>query len=125
MVVAALLCSQVILILWTCWLAARVRRLSWLASRATKRAQAPQMWESRQAELAAEVASLSSSFEKVATAVTRQNSRHVMQDRRAGAGARPPEIGASKAELRRYYGLQKSGPAFARAQLSLVPDTKE
>lgn len=122
MVELVLLCSLAISLGATSWLAARVMRLSRLVSRATKRAQAPAMWESRLADLSAEVASLSSSFEKVATAVTRQNARAVMRDRRSGpAASEPPPIGASKAELRRYYGLNQSGPDFAKRQLSLVP----
>lgn len=128
MVVAALLSLLAILTASHFWLARRVARLSKLASAFTRRAQAPQKWESRLAELGAEVASLSSSFEKVATAVTRQNARTVMRDRRSLAQQPvdgPPPVGASKAEIRKYYGLDKAGPDFARAQLALVPREKE
>jgi len=120
----ALLCSQIILTVCLFWLAARVRRLSVLASRATKREQAPAKWESSLRDLAAEVASLSSSYEKVAKLVTRLNSRAGMRELRSerdASEAAPPPLGASKAELRRHYGLNTSGPDFARRQMSLVP----
>lgn len=101
----ALLCSQIILILWQCWIAARVRRLSVLASRALQRVKAPDRWESRLLELQADVASLSSSLEKALRDVTRLNSRAGMRELRAVGNDKhgPPPPGAPKSVLRDYY----------------------
>lgn len=125
MVVYVLLCSQITLTACLFWLARRVMRLSALASRVTKRMQAPQMWESRLAEMSAEVASLSSSFEKVARLQSRLNSRAGMRELRERDRTAPPPVGAGKGELRRYYGLTRDGPDFARRQLQIVPNDNE
>lgn len=116
-----LLSLQITLIASLLWLAKRVRRLSKLASLATKREQAPQLWESRLAEVGAEVASLSSSFEKVSMQFSRLNSRVGMRNLRADRDEDrgPPPPGATKAELRKYYGLQAVGPDFTRQQQNL------
>lgn len=125
MVVYVLLCSQIILTACLFWVARRVMRLSGLASHATKRMQAPQMWESRLAEMCAEVASLSSSFEKVARLQSRLNSRAGMRELRERDRVAAPPPGTSKSELRRFYGLTRDGPDFARRQLSIVPTEHE
>lgn len=119
MVIVVLLCSQITLIACLLWLARRVRRLSRLASVATRREQAPQMWESRLADVQAELAVLSSSFEKVSMQLARQNSREGMRRLRGSRADSPPPPGASKAELRKYYGLQAVGPEFTRQQQAL------
>lgn len=118
MLVLALLCSQVILTMWTCWLALRVRRFSRVASAATRRAQAPQQWESRLRDLVLAQESLSSNYEKLERLLQRLNSRAGMRELRAGERnqAGPPPFGASKAQLRLYYGdqLAKLGPQAAQ-----------
>jgi hypothetical protein len=118
---SVLLCLQTIAMLWL-W--SRVRRApprSTPASRATSAEPAPPQWESRLAELQADVVSLSSSFEKVTKAVTRQNQRDVMRERRSGQGAsEAPPKGTPKGELLRHYGMAgKVGPAFTRAQMEM------
>lgn len=118
MVVAALLSSQIILMLSIVWLARRVARLSKLASRSSNRVPDPARWESRLAELQADVLSLSSTFEKVAKQTMRLNSRAGMRELREREA---PPVGTSKAELRKFYGLNTDGPEFARRQMSLVP----
>lgn len=123
---AAALCSLVMAIASICWAAWCARRLSRLASLVTRREKAPQKWESRLAELAAEVASLSSSFEKVATLLQRQNSRVAMRalrdDARASHEARAvPPVGTSKEALRKFYGLNVTPAEFAKRQLTIVP----
>lgn len=113
-VALVLLCSQATLALWTCWLALRVRRFSRLASAATRRAQAPAQWESRLRDLVLAQESLSSNYEKLERLLQRLNSRAGMRELRAGKhqDAGPPPFGASKAQLRLYYGdqLAKLGP---------------
>jgi len=126
MVDIVLLCSLGILTLLVSWLAGRVWRLSRSVLRATKRAPAPEKWESKLRELEADVASLSSSFEKVTRLLMRLNSRAGMRELRSDpAAAEAPPIGTNKAELRRHYGLNVPHQEFARRQLSLVPDQKE
>lgn len=90
-------------------------------SPATNSEPAPQQWESRLAELQADVVSLSSSFEKVTKAVTRQNQRDVMRERRsAPAVSEAPPIGADKATLYRHYGVAGKTPRqIAQHQLDL------
>ena len=121
MVFVALLCSQIILTGCLFWVVGRVLRLSKLVGPAMRRMKAPLQWESRLAELSADVASLSSSFEKVARLQSRLNSRAGMRELRARDENAEPPPGASKAELRRFYGLTRDGPEFAKRQLSLVP----
>lgn len=104
------------------WLRARRARLrSQRVSVATRQEPAPPMWESRLAELQAEVVSLSSSFEKVTKVVTRQNARSAMRDHRAASSQEaPPPVGADKAELYRHYGLAGKTPRqIAQHQLDL------
>lgn len=116
-----LLCSQITLVLSICWLVVRVRRLSRQVSLATQPEKAPGAWESRLADVQADLVSLSSSFEKVARGVTKLNSRAGMRELRGRDDEpAPPPIGASKGELRRYYGFRQDGPEFAKHQLSLV-----
>lgn len=118
-----LLCSQITLMVWISRLAAHARRLSRLASLATKREQAPQLWESRLTDLSVEVASLSSNFEKVTRQLMRLNSRAGMRELRAREEEpEAPPFGAPKADVRKFYGLGNlTGPEFCRAQLSIVP----
>jgi len=118
-VIAVLLCLLGMQTATLFWLVARVRRLSKLASLATRREKAPQMWESRLLELAAEVSSLSLTFEKVNRQMLRLNSRAGMRELRSEPPG-PPPPGASKAEIRKYYGLTREGPDFAKRQLELV-----
>jgi hypothetical protein len=105
MAIAALLFSLITMILSSCWGVVCVRRCSRLALRATRRERAPEKWQSRLAELEAEVLSLSSAFEKAARLMQRQNSRAGMQELRAERvdAKAPPPIGASKQQLRDYY----------------------
>lgn len=127
-VVLALLCSQVILVTWTCWLAARVRRFSRLAFASSKRAQAPAQWESRLRDLGLELASLSSSYEKLELLVTRLNSRAGMRELRSDPDAsnHPPPVTASKAEKYRYYGIAGRTPRdIAQHQLNLESDSHD
>jgi len=69
-------------------------------------------------ELAVDQASLSSTVQSLATTIKRLSSRSGMQDireRRSQSG--PPPPGASKRELREYYGISGvSGPDQARRQ---------
>lgn len=89
------------------WLsAAPARRASKRASAATPPEKDPPQWESRLAELRADVVSLSSSFEKVTKVVSKQNARHEMRDRRqADQAPEVPPYKAPKQELYRHYGL--------------------
>jgi hypothetical protein len=102
--------------------AARVLGAWKQVSPATSPEQAPQRWESRLADLEADVVSLSSSFEKVTKAVTKQNARLGMRERRARADepdAPPP--GAPKEALYRHYGLAgKTSTQIAQRALDLV-----
>jgi len=94
-------------------------RLAFRATRALKR-KPPS--ESILAKLATDQAEVFSSLESLATTVKRISSRHAMQARRSNQVANePPPLGASKAELRRYYGLKAEGPEFAKRQLAIVP----
>lgn len=116
---AVLLSSLVTWILCRFSTARRASRASALASASTREEKAPPMWESRLADLAAEVASLSSSFEKVTRELTRLNQRHAMRALRADRKDEAPPLGASKAELRQYYGIAGlSGPQQATLQQS-------
>lgn len=129
-VVSVLLCSLGILLLLILRHAGRVLRSSAQVSPATSPERAPERWESRLAELEADVVSLSSSFEKTARAVTRQNARDVMRERRSrtsesAEGAAPPK-GASKAELYRHYGLAgKTSVEIARKAQELTNTENE
>lgn len=123
MVAVALLCLLGILTLTQCWVVARVLRLSKLALLATRKEKAPQRWESSLQEVRADLVSLSSNYEKVSKAMLRLNSRAGMRELRDERAHAPPPVGASKGELRRYYGLNTDGPEFARRQLQLVPST--
>lgn len=119
-VVVALLASQVILALWICWLARRVARFSRVVSAASRRAQAPTQWESRLRDLVLELESLSSNYEKMERLLQRLNSRAGMRELRAGKHDQsgPPPFGASKAQLRLYYGdqLAKLGPQVPKQE---------
>jgi len=114
----ALLCSLLTLITSTCLGAACVRRCSTLVLRATRRERAPEKWQSRVAELEAEVLSLSSTFEKVARQTQRLNSRAGMRELRAekADADAPPPLNAGKQALRNYYAddlaklRQRKGP---------------
>lgn len=73
------------------------------------------------ASLQVDQASLFSNLEKLTTTVKRLSSRQGMRDNRARKeSASAPPLGASKADLLRFYGMSgKVGPAFAQAQLDL------
>lgn len=104
------------------WLrAAPARRASKRASVATPPEKDPPQWESRLAELRADVVSLSSSFEKVSKAVTKQNARTAMRELRSDqAASEPPPPGADKATLYRHYGIAGKTPReIAQHQLDL------
>lgn len=104
-----------------CWLAERARPVSKRASASTPPEKDPQPLESRLRDLEVELASLSSSFEKVTKLVQRLNSRAGMRElRAAGESAEsPPPLGAPKADILRFAGMAgKVGPEFARAQLA-------
>ena len=121
----ALLFSLLTLITSTCFGAVCVRRCSTLALRATRREKAPEKWQSRLAELEAEVLSLSSTFEKVARQMQRLNSRAGMREFRAAEveASGPPPIGAGKQALRDYYADKLAGLRKKAGPLSLVsPD---
>lgn len=118
MATAALLCSLLTLILSSCCAVACVRRCSTLALRATRREKAPEKWQSRLAELEAEVLSLSSTFEKVARLTQRLNSRAGMRESRAEPADQAPPVGAPKSQLREYYKLNGLTPQqIAQRQL--------
>lgn len=77
-------------------------------------------------QLETDQAALSSGLSSVTTTVKRLSSRNGMQDVRARQAQEPPPIGATKAELRRHYGIAgMNGPDQARHQLSLVPNNQE
>lgn len=118
-----LLCSLTMSILSLLVAVACVGRCLSLASRVTRALNRKPPSESTLSKVVADVADLNSSFQSLARTLKRLSSRHGMQElreHRATAEA-PPPIGTSKAELRRYYGLQASGPEFAKRQLSIVP----
>jgi len=97
-----------------------------LASRCTRVLKRRPPSELTLSQLATDQAALYSSFQSMATTVKRLSSRAGMQELRSRpAASEAPPPGASKAELRKYYGLQAAGPEFAKKQLSLVSDTKE
>jgi len=74
-------------------------------------------------QLAADQAALHSSFQSMATTVKRMSSRAGMAELRSRpAASEAPPLGATKAELRRHYGLTAAGPEFAKRQLSLVKE---
>jgi hypothetical protein len=99
---------------------------SWmLASRVTRLESQRPPSESALATLAADQAECFSALEKVTTTVKRLANRKGMQDAREAKSHAPPPPGASKAEVRAYYGLTRDGPEFARKQMSLVPSAKE
>lgn len=99
-----LLCS---LITWTLVkfsTARRARPPSPPVSPATSEDKAPTRWESRLSDVEAQVASLSSSFEKVATLFAKQNQRAAMRALRADqADDQPPPLGSPKEQVREYY----------------------
>lgn len=108
--------------------ARRAKQRSQRASPATSTERAPTEWESRLAELRADVVSLSSSFEKVAKGVTRLNSRAGMRELRSDPDAsnHPPPVTASKAEKYRYYGIAGRTPRdIAQHQLNLESDSHD
>lgn len=73
----------------------------------------------KMAQLEADQAALFSTLEKLTTTVKRVSSRQGMRDLRARDEG-PPPVGASKADLLRYYGMHgKLGPDFTRAQQNL------
>jgi len=76
--------------------------------------------ETKLAALSADQAELFSTLEKLTTTVKRLSSRSGMQQLRERDPG-PPPPGASKAEVRRYYGFTHDGPEFAKHQLQLVP----
>lgn len=119
----AVLASSLVTLGWQKWSRARRARLrSQRVSVATRPEPAPPMWESRLAELSADVVSLSSSFDKVTRAVTKQNARDAMRDRRTQSAESPevPPVGADKASLYRHYGLAGKTPRqIAQHQLDL------
>lgn len=74
--------------------------------------------EPRVAKLEADQAELFLILEKLTTALKRVTSRAGMQELREKRGNAPPPPGASKAELRRYYGIAGvPGPEVAARQL--------
>lgn len=80
------------------------------------------------AEAMEQQAALFSTLSKLEKTVVRLSSRSGMQEVRARQVSNPPPPGASKAELRKHYGLTGlSGPEFARKQMamSLDPPTQE
>lgn len=100
-----------------CWIA--VSRSSQLAKSLSDALTTPPS-DAKLAQVLADQAELSSTLERLTTTIKRLSSRAGMEDlrsRRASEVDGPPPIGADKATLRRYYGLQQSGPEFARAQL--------
>lgn len=104
-----------------CWLAERARPVSKRGSASTPQEKDLPPLESRLRDLEVELASLSSSFEKVTKLVQRLNSRAGMRELRAAEGSAesPPPLGAPKADILRFAGMAgKLGPDFARAQLA-------
>lgn len=75
--------------------------------------------DARFAKVEAEMAELFSTLEKLTTTVKRISSRQGMRDLRAKDDPPPvPPPGTSKAELRRFYGVNGlSGPEQAKMQL--------
>jgi hypothetical protein len=119
---ALLWCSLGIGILSISLAATCVLICSRLAFRCTRALKRKPPSESTLAQLAADQAALSSTFQSMATTVKRLSSRYGMEERRSRPAATDaPPTGASKAELRRHYGLNVSHREFAAKQLSLVP----
>ena len=112
-----------------------VRVLWRWGSASTRRASAPPSQEatpnfalrSEVAQLREEVDSLCSTLEKNSTTVKRLSSRAGMREHRErNQPGSPPPVGTAKADLLRYYGMSgKVGPAFAQAQMSMFPATRE
>jgi hypothetical protein len=98
-----------------CWIA--VSRASQLSKSLHALAQTPPS-DVKLAQAMADQAELFSTLEKLTTTVKRLSSRAGMREVQADE---PPPKGASKAELRRYYGFERDGPDFARRQMQLVP----
>lgn len=123
-VVGALQCLLGTLLLSKWWRARPVRRASPQDSASTPEEKAPPRWESRLLEVETELASLCSNFEKVNRQLMRLNSRAGMRELRARSSAsEAPPVGAPKAELRRYYGVNGlSGPDQAAKQLDIEGD---
>lgn len=79
--------------------------------------------DARLAKVEAEMTELFSILEKVTTTQRRLSSRAGMQAIRERQANQPPPPGASKAELRKYYGIAGvPGPEVARRQLSESPN---
>jgi len=105
---------------------------SWrAASRSTQRPKSPPSPEGTPvsrgefAKLEADVGELFSALSKNSTTLRRLSSRAGMEDVRARQAAPPsataPPLGASKVELRRFYGLEGKSPReIAQQQLKLV-----
>lgn len=69
--------------------------------------------------MAADQAALFSTLEKLTTTVKRLSSRNGMRELRETHATAPPH-GASKAQLREFYGISRmSGPEQAQHQLEL------
>lgn len=111
MMLALLLFALVTSITSICWGVASARACSravFLCGQAQKSAaMANEMPPSHAAlaKVSAEQAELFSILEKLTTTVTRLSSRQGMRDVRAREANAPPPEGASKAELRKYYGV--------------------
>lgn len=100
-----------------CWIA--VSRCSLMVKSLRELLSTPPS-ETRLARIEADQAELFSILESVTTTAKRLSSRSGMRELRERSPG-PPPPGASKAELRRYYGFTKDGPEFARRQLEIVP----
>jgi len=122
-----LLCSLLMSILSGLVAVGCVVRCLTLASRVTRALNRKPPSESTLSKVVADVAELNSSFQSLARTLKRLSSRHGMAELREtrAAAEGPPPIGTPKAELRKYYGLQQSGPEFAKRQLQLVPPNKQ
>jgi hypothetical protein len=91
-----------------------------LASRVTAVLRARQSAPTKAiADLQADVSALFSTMEKICTTVNRLSSRQGMRALRERETASEPPKGASKAELRKFYGFTNDGPEFARHQMTL------
>lgn len=97
-----------------------VRASSRADSIATRLAKEPPPSAATLAALSAEVVDLSSTVEKLTTNTLKVNSRLAMRELRAKRSeSSPPPLGAGKAELRRFYGLQSTGRDFVNRQREL------
>lgn len=106
-----------------CLAAACVVVCSRMVSRAIRVLNRKPPSESTLAKLVSDQTALFSSFESMATTVKRLSSRAGMQGLRSSRAANEaPPVGAPKAEVRKFYGLNTAGPEFARRQMSLVKE---